>query len=306
MAEDIRERTTLPLGVPLGIFAVVIFIVFLFSRILLNVPKQVAVVVALMTALNILITCGIIAMRKVQGATIFALLLVISVPILIGGAAAAKVFAIKEPAKIVPPPPPVALSAQNTAYSTTSLTLAPGNATIDFKNQDTVPHNVHIFDGADANSPSVFVGQILPPGGNAQYKVTGLVAGKTYFFHCDVHPLQMTGKVTVAAPGTSAAGGGTISTGPIQLGAANTAFAKTQLDIAANAPTKVVLKNGDSVPHNFDIVSGPPPYKKPDTQPTIAQAGTSVTYDIPGLPPGQYDFQCDIHPNSMKGTLTVH
>ena len=89
MAEDVRERTTLPLGVPLGIFAVVLVVVFLFSRILLNVPKQVAVVVALMTALNILVTCGIIAMRKVHGATVFALLLVISVPILIGGAAAA-------------------------------------------------------------------------------------------------------------------------------------------------------------------------------------------------------------------------
>ena len=303
MAEDIRERTTLPLGVPLGIFAVVLLVVFLFSRILLNVPKQVAVAVALMTALNILVTCAIIAMRKVEGATIFALLLVISVPILIGGAAAAKVFSVKEPAKVVPPAPPVALSAQNTAYSTTSLTLSPGEATIDFKNQDTVPHNVHLFDGPDANSPSLFTGQIVPPGGSAQYKVTGLVAGKTYFFHCDVHPLQMTGKATVAAPGTAAAG--SISTGPIQLGAANTAFAKTQLDIAANTPTKVILKNGDSVPHNFDIVSGPPPYQKPP-QPTIAQPGASVTYDIPGLPPGQYDFQCDIHPNSMKGTLTVH
>jgi plastocyanin len=303
MAEDIRERTTLPLGVPLGIFAVMILVVFLFSRILLNVPKQVAVAVALMTALNILVTCGIIAMRKVEGATIFALLLVISVPILIGGAAAARVFAIKEPAKIVPPAPPVALSAQNTAYSTTSLTLPPGEATIDFKNQDTVPHNVHLFDGPDGNSPSLFVGQIVPPGGNAQYKVTGLVAGKTYFFRCDVHPAQMTGKATVAAPGTSAAGA--ISTGPIQLGAANTSFAKSQLDIAANTPTKVILKNGDSVPHNFDIVSGPPPYQKPP-QPTIALPGTSVTYDIPGLPPGQYDFQCDIHPNSMKGILTVH
>jgi plastocyanin len=304
MAEDIRERTTLPLGVPLGIFAAVLVVVFLFSRILLNVPKQVAVVVALMTALNILVTCGVIAMRKVHGATVFALLLVISVPILIGGAAAAKVFAVKLPAKIVPPPPPVALSAQNTAYSTTSLTLPPGEATIDFKNQDTVAHNVHLFDGPDASSPSLFAGQIVPPGGSAQYKVTGLVTGKTYFFRCDVHPVQMTGKATVAAPGTSAAG--SISTGPIILGAANTSFAKSQLDIAANTPTKVILKNGDSVPHNFDIVSGPAPYKKPDPQPTIAQAGASVTYDIPGLPAGQYDFQCDIHPNSMKGTLTVH
>jgi plastocyanin len=305
MAEDIRERTTLPLGVPLGIFAVVIFVVFLFSRILLNVPKQVAVVVALMTALNILITCGVIAMRKVQGGMAFALLLVIAVPLVIGGAAAAKVFTVKVPAKVVPPPPPIALSAQNTAFSTTSLTLPPGQATIDFKNQDTVPHNVHIFDGADATAPSLFAGEIVNAGGSAVYKVTGLAAGKSYFFHCDVHPAQMTGKIAVAAPGTSAAGG-PISKGPITLGAANTAFAKTQLDIAANAPTKVILKNGDSVPHNFDVTSGPAPYKKPDTQPAIAQAGGSVTYDIPGLPAGQYEFQCDIHPNSMKGTLTVH
>src|SRR5713226_613007 len=123
MAEDRRERTTLPLGVPFGIFAIMAIVVFLFSRILLNVPKQVAVAVALMTALNILVTCGIIAMRKVGGATTFLLLLVIAVPIVIGGAAAAKVFTVKLPAKIVPPPPPVALSAQNTAFSTTSLTL---------------------------------------------------------------------------------------------------------------------------------------------------------------------------------------
>ena len=97
-----------------------------------------------------------------------------------------------------------------------------------------------------------------------------------------------------------------MSTGPITLAASNTAFAKTQLDIAANTPTKVILKNADTVPHNFDVISGPPPYAKPATQPTIALGGASVTYDIAGLPAGQYNFQCDIHPNSMKGILTVH
>jgi len=305
MAEDIRERTTLTLGVPLGIFAVVVFVVFLFSRILLNVPRQVAVAVALMTALNVLITCGIIALRKVEGATTFALLLVIAVPLVIGGSIAAKIITVKEPAKHVPPPPPVALSAKNLAFNPPNLTLPPGDATIDFKNEDTAPHNVHIFDGPDANAPSLFAGEIVNPGASATYKVTGLKAGSTYFFRCDVHPAQMTGKVTVAAPSTSAAGG-KVSTGPILLGAANTAFAKSQLDIAANTPTKVILKNADSAPHNFDIISGPPPYAKPAEQPQLAQPGASVTYDIPGLPAGQYQFQCDIHPGNMKGTLTVH
>jgi plastocyanin len=305
MAEDIRERTTLTLGVPLGIFAVLVFVVFLFSRILLNVPRQVAVAVALMTALNVLITCGIIALRKVEGATTFALLLVIAVPLVIGGAIAAKVVTVKEPAKHVPPPPPVALSAKNLAFNPPNLTLPPGNATIDFKNEDTAPHNVHIFDGPDANAPSLFAGEIVNPGASATYKVTGLKAASSYFFRCDVHPAQMTGKVTVAAAGTSAAGG-KVSTGPILLGAANTAFAKSQLDIAANTPTKVILKNADSAPHNFNIISGPPPYTKPAQQPPLAQPGASVTYDIAALPPGQYAFQCDIHPGNMKGTLTVH
>src|SRR5882762_923261 len=304
MAEEIRERTTLPLGVPLGIFAAVLVVVFLFSRILLNVPRQVAVAVALMTALNILVTCGIIAMRKVEGATTFALLLVIAVPLVIGGAIAAKVVTVKEPVKHVPPPPPVTLSAKNLAFNPPNLTLPPGDATIDFKNEDTAPHNVHIFDGPDANAPSLFAGEIVNPGASATYKVTGLKTGSTYFFRCDVHPAQMTGKVTVAAPSTSAAGG-KVSTGPILLGAANTAFAKSQLDIAANTPTKVILKNADSAPHNFNIISGPPPFTKPAQQPPLAQPGASVTYDIPGLPAGQYQFQCDIHPGNMKGTLTV-
>ena len=306
MAEDRRERTTLPLGVPFGIFAIMAIVVFLFSRILLNVPKQVAVAVALMTALNILVTCGIIAMRKVGGATTFLLLLVIAVPIVIGGAAAAKIITIKAPKVVEKPAPPVALSAKNIAFIPPNFTLPPGNATIDFRNEDTASHSVHIFDGNSATAPSLFAGEIVPAGGSKTYTVTGLKAGSTYFFHCDVHPTQMTGKVTVAAAGTSASGGGKVATGPIFLGAANIAFSKQQIDIAANTPTKINFKNGDSAAHNFDIISGPAPYTKPAEQPAVAAPGQSVTYDIPGLPAGTYEFQCDIHPNSMKGTLTVH
>jgi len=100
----------------------------------------------------------------------------------------------------------VPLAAQNLAFSTTSLTLPPGEARIDFKNEDSAPHNVHVFDGPSASSPSLFAGAIVPREGARSTKVTGLVAGKSYFFHCDVHPTQMTGKATVAAPGASAAG----------------------------------------------------------------------------------------------------
>lgn len=304
MAEDIRDRTSLPFGVPFGILAVVAVLVFLFSRILLNVPRQVAVAVALMTALNILVTCGVIAMRKVEGGTAFVLVLVIALPVVIGGAAATKIIKVKVPAKPVAQAPPVAVSAKNIAFSTTSLTLPPGSATIDFKNEDTAPHNIHIFDGSSASAPSLFQGSIVTPGNSATYNVTGLKDGSTYFFHCDVHPTQMTGMVTVSSSASSAAGA--VSSGPILLGAANIAFTKTQLDVAANTPITVNFSNGDSAPHNFDVVSGPAGYTKPSTQPEIAVPGAKVTYHIPALPAGTYNFQCDIHPNSMKGVLTVH
>lgn len=304
MSETARERTVLPLGVPLGIFAVILFAVFLFSRILLNVPRQVAVAVALMTALNILVTCGVLAVRKVQGGTAFALVLVIALPVIIGGAAAAKTFKVKGPAKVVAAAPPVVLTAKDIAFSTSNLSLPAPDATIDFKNQDTVPHNVHIYDGADATAPTVFVGTVIPGGSSATYKVTGLKEGSTYFFHCDVHPTQMTGKVTAVAAGAAQAAGA-VTTGPITISSANTLFNKTSLDIAANTPTTVTLRNADSVPHNFNLYSGPSGYTPP-AAPGPVQPGASETYKIPGLAAGTYKYRCDYHPSNMQGTLTVH
>src|SRR2546421_1758244 len=213
MAEEIRERTTLPLGVPLGIFAAVLVVVFLFSRILLNVPRQVAVAVALMTALNILVTCAVVALRRIRGAVALLLLAVVAVPLVLGGAAAAKVIKIREP---------------------------------------------HAAAGAQAGA-----------GGAAQ------------------------------------GGGGAVASGPISLTAVNVAFNKSSLDIPANTPTKVNFRNADTQPHNFHVFQGPPGFNPPPTPP-IADPGASVSYDIPALPAGAYQFRCDLHPGSMLGKVTVH
>ncbi|HMC08828.1 MAG TPA: cupredoxin domain-containing protein [Actinomycetota bacterium] len=221
--ETIRERAVLPLGVPLAIFAAVAAVVFLFSRILLNVPRQVAVAVALMTALNILVTCAVLALRRIQGFTALLLLAVIAVPIVLGGAAAAKVIKIKEP---------------------------------------------HAAAGAQAGA-----------GGATQ---GGATQG-----------------------GATQGGGGAIASGPISLSAVNIAFNKSSLDIAANTPTKVNFRNADTQPHNFHVFQGPPGFTPPPTPP-IADPGSTVSYDIPPLPAGAYQFRCDLHPGSMLGKLTVH
>jgi plastocyanin len=37
----------------------------------------------------------------------------------------------------------------------------------------------------------------------------------------------------------------------------------------------------------------------------IAQAGTSQTYSAPPLAAGTYNYFCAVHPQTMRGTLTV-
>jgi plastocyanin len=316
MNESTRERALFPLATPLLIFAVMGGLVFLFSRILLNVPRPVAVAVALLTGVNIIVTCAVVSIRRIQGFAVFLLLLVIAIPVVLGGAAATNAITVHVTATKAPPPPPVAISANNLAFSTKTLNLPAGTATIDFKNADTAPHNIEIFDGSDATAPSLFKGTVATPGTSVVYTVPGLKPG-TYFFHCDIHPTLMTGTVVVTAAGSkssssyggsgssASSAGSTFSGSALSITAANISFNTKTLTVPANAAATLTLDNKDTQPHNFDIISGPAGYTKPAAFPTVTQPGGTTTYNIPALPAGTYQFRCDIHPTQMTGTLTV-
>jgi plastocyanin len=68
--------------------------------------------------------------------------------------------------------------------------------TIEFTNNDAgIPHNVAIHTDESA-SDALFVGEIFQGVETKTYDVPSLEPG-TYFFHCDVHPTQMTGTFVV-------------------------------------------------------------------------------------------------------------
>jgi hypothetical protein len=91
-------------------------------------------------------------------------------------------------------------------------------------------------------------------------------------------------------------------------GAAGTGFSTACLAEKPDTPFAVDFSNGDTAPHNFAIYT--------DSQATkllggaasvsdIVAPGASTTYQVKGLPAGEYFFRCDVHPTTMTGTFVV-
>jgi len=84
-----------------------------------------------------------------------------------------------------------------------------------------------------------------------------------------------------------------------------TGFQETTLTAKANSPIVFDFKNTDPAnPHNVAIEKANPDGSTWVGQP-IAQPNTSATYTAPALPAGTYTYFCAVHPQTMRGTLTV-
>jgi len=90
----------------------------------------------------------------------------------------------------------VSISSDNLKYDKSCLAV-PANQdfTINFDNQEGLPHNVVILKDKDSSDP-VFTGDIITGPKKLGYQVKGLAAG-TYRFRCSVHPTQMKGTFIV-------------------------------------------------------------------------------------------------------------
>jgi plastocyanin len=106
-----------------------------------------------------------------------------------------------------PPPLSNSISAAGLAFDTSTLTFAAKQKTsLEFQNNDTAPHNIHIFTDSSATQ-ELFAGPDVAPGTSTTYDIPPLDEG-SYFFHCTIHP-QMSGTVNVVpAPKGEGGGGG--------------------------------------------------------------------------------------------------
>jgi plastocyanin len=85
------------------------------------------------------------------------------------------------------------ISASGVQFDTDTLELPAEDASLTFTNEDTVEHNVAIYD--EEGGEELFKGDVIPGGQETTYSIPALDKGE-YYFQCDIHP-AMNGTVTV-------------------------------------------------------------------------------------------------------------
>jgi plastocyanin len=111
------------------------------------------------------------------------------------------------PPVAAPAPAPAAVQLSITApgtpplsFDTTTLMAAAGSSvTVTFNNNEAgVPHDWHVFNGADSSASTLASTPIITgPGTMASTTFTAPTQTGNYFFWCDVHPTIMTGTFVV-------------------------------------------------------------------------------------------------------------
>jgi plastocyanin/mono/diheme cytochrome c family protein len=99
---------------------------------------------------------------------------------------------------------------------------------------------------------------------------------------------------TVAGAGTNAA---TLTT-------TDNKFSQTTLTVAAGKPYQLTVSNKGAALHNFHVLNAKDDNGS-DIKTDLLAAGKSAAITFTISKKGSYNFQCDVHPTEMKGTLTV-
>jgi plastocyanin len=321
--KDVRDRLLLPLLLPVGILLFIALILWGFSRILLGLTATTATVTAVVAALGIMVIAAVAAGRTtVRGSTIAAMFAATAgVAMLAGGIALAFVAGGDEGEEPGPPDggvPVVELVAQDIAFNPTDLTVPAGVPfEIAFDNRDAgQQHNVAIYDNPDFSGTAVFEGELVTGPAQTTYDVDPLEPGP-YSFLCVVHP-TMTGQMEAVegagatgggGPGEPGGGGGSPGGGggpggELTVVAQNIAFDTQAIELPSEQVVTITFDNRDAgVPHNISIYSDES-LGELLFQGELITGPAAIPYEVGPFPPGEYYFQCDVHPN-MNGAVRV-
>ena len=208
MSEEVRFRVPLPFVIPVVSLLLIAGGTFGLSRILLAVPKEIAVIIALAVAANLLIAASIVANRPETVRSSWAeLLIVFTYPIVVGivltqlnlgsgedHASAGEEAGGQHLAAEEGEGTGLSIAAQQLQFNSDEITIpADEEAVLEFANEDTVDHNVAIYE--EQGGEDLFVGDVVGGGDSTSYPVPPLKKGE-YYFQCDLHP-GMNGTVTV-------------------------------------------------------------------------------------------------------------
>jgi plastocyanin len=180
------------------------------SRILLNVPKHVAVALALVMAVNVLGACAYVALKStpMTSATWAELFVVLTYPIIIGivltqtgiagseehGGEHAAPAKSEAPANPGAPSSEVAITAAGLAWDTEALAVTANEPlTVAVENDDTAVHNFSIYEDESLDK-EIVIGDDVAAGSTIEEEVDPLKEGE-YYFQCDYHP-SMSGTLT--------------------------------------------------------------------------------------------------------------
>ena len=180
----------------------------------------------------------------------------------------------------------------------------------ELKNAGKVKHNIHFMDKVGGKTLADGAeGKIIDGGATDTVTFTTPAAGN-YFFQCDLHPDTMKGAFVVkegaAVPGAAApaaAGGAGAAAGLTVVGTDNK-FDKTKLEAAAGDVT-ITFKNAGKVKHNLHVFDKKGGNTLADgAEGKIIDGGQTDTLKFKASA-GSYFLQCDLHPDTMTGALTV-
>ena len=128
----------------------------------------------------------------------------------------------------------------------------------------------------------------------------GLVALAVVSAACSGGSGGTTASPAASAPGASAPAASAPAGDAIVVVAKDLKFSTASITAPADEAFQIVLDNQESAPHNVAIkdASGAEKFKGEII------SSKQITYDVPALAAGAYEFWCEVHPD-MKGTLTA-